>query len=135
MVQPDPVVGGKVTAAWGAAVVLPVLDASPVASVAANFTLVDQQAITALDGRLVTFRVQVTSTNALTATSGNLTDVTTCTLSSEYWPDFEVGFPVYGAVGCVAYVQTDGDVRLANGSDTVAAGSNLVISGTYLRDA
>lgn len=133
MVLPDPAVGAKIPAAWGAAVILPVLDTTPVASTAINFTMVDQQVITALDGRLVTFRVQVTSTNALTATGGNLSDVTACTLSSEYWPDFEIGFPVYGAVGCVAYVQTDGDVRLANASDTVAAGSNLVISGTYLR--
>ena len=134
MVQPDPAVGAKVPAAWGAAVVLPVTDTS-IGSSVAGFPVVSQVLVSALDGRLITFAMEITVTAGLTATNGNLPDTTVFTLSSEYRPDFEIGAPFYGNQGGMAYIQTDGDVRLANSSDSIAVGQNIVISATYLRDA
>lgn len=132
MVLPDPAVGAKVPAAWGAAVILPVSDTSIGTSVA-GFTVVSQQAETLLDGRLVTFALTITVVAGLTATGGNLPDTTVFTLSAEYWPDFEVGAGFYGNQGGMAYVQTDGDIRLANSSDSIAAGQNIIIGATYVR--
>jgi hypothetical protein len=134
MALPDPAVGAKIPAAWGAAVILPVQDTSIGTSVA-GFTVISQVLDTALDGRLVTFALKIAVVAGLTATAGNLTDTTVFTLSSDYWPDFELPAPFYGNVGGVAYVQTDGDVRLANASDSIAAGGEIVIGATYLRGA
>lgn len=134
MALPDPAVGAKIPAAWGAAVVLPVTDTS-IGSSVAGFTVVSQVLASALDGRLITFALTITVTAGLTATGGNVTDTTVFTLSSEYWPDFEIGAPFFGNVGGMAYVQTDGDIRLANASDSIAAGQNITISGTYLKSA
>ena len=134
MALPDPAVGAKIPAAWGAAAILPVQDTS-IGSSVAGFTVVSQILNTALDGRLVTFALTITCVAAQTATSGNLTDTTVFTLSSEYWPDFELGAPFFGNVGGIAYVQTDGDIRIANASDTIAAGQNITISATYIRGA
>lgn len=134
MVLPDPAVGAKIPAAWGAAVILPVQDAS-IGSSVGGFPVVSQILNTALDGRLVAFALTITVTAGLTATSGNVTDTTVFTLASDYWPDFELGAPFFGNVGGMAYVQTDGDIRLANASDSIAAGQNITISATYLRGA
>jgi hypothetical protein len=134
MALPDPAVGAKIPAAWGAAAILPVQDTS-IGSSVAGFTVVSQILNTALDGRLVTFALKITVVAGLTATTGNVDDTTVFTLSSEYWPDFEIGAPFYGNKGGMAYVQTDGDVRLANASDSIAAGQDIVISTTYLRGA
>jgi len=134
MVLPDPAVGAKIPAAWGAAAILPVQDTS-IGSSAAGFPVVSQILNTALDGRLVTFALRITVTAGLTATSGNLPDTTVFTLASNYWPDFEFGAYFFGNQGGTAYVQTDGDIRLANASDSIAAGQEIVISATYLRGA
>ena len=135
MALPDPAVGAKIPAAWGAAVVLPVTDTS-IGSSVAGFPVVSQVLVSALDGRLITFALTITVTAGLaTSPAGNLPDTTVFTLSSEYWPDFEVGAALYGNQGGMAYVQTDGDIRLANSSDSIAAGQNITISGTYLRGA
>jgi hypothetical protein len=134
MALPDPAVGAKIPAAWGAAAILPVQDTS-IGSSVGGFTVVSQVLNTALDGRLVTFALTITVTAGLTATAGNVTDTTVFTLASGYWPDFEVGAPFFGNVGGMAYVQTDGDIRLANASDSITAGQNITISATYLRGA
>lgn len=135
MALPDPAVGAKIPAAWGAAVVLPVQDTS-IGSSVGGFPVVSQILQTALDGRLVTFALRITVTAGLvTSPAGNLPDTTVFTLASEFWPDFEFPAAFYGNQGGAAYVQTDGDIRLANSSDSIAAGQEIVIGATYLRGA
>lgn len=135
MALPAPAVGAQITAAWGQAVIIPVTDTS-IGSVASGFTLVDGELMTMLDGRLIMFRVQVSSTSGVATNpgAGNNVDMTVFTLDAAYRPRFEVGVPVYGGMLGTGYVQPDGDVRLANISDAVAAGGNLVFSGTFLTD-
>ena len=106
---------------------------SAVGSIGANFTLVDAQVRALLDLHLVFFSLAVTTTNALTASSGNIADVSCFTLDTEYRPSDPVASAFGSSVTGFAVLNTNGTVGLWTASDTVAAGSTLRMSFTFLR--
>lgn len=101
-----------------------------ICTAAANFTITSQEA--RLRAGTCSIRINLTSTNALTATAGNITDVTVCTLDAPYRPLLQQSFATYGAINVSGYIQTSGAVRLANADTTVPAGGNLELGLTYL---
>lgn len=106
---------------------------SSVGSAAANFSGASATVRTALNGHLVFFQLQITSTNALTATTGNIGDVTCFTLDAAYRPSEPVGFAWGSSVGGFGVLNTNGTVVLWVASDTVAAGSAIRLACTFLR--
>lgn len=107
-----------------------------VIAAAANFTVTSAVARTLANGKFVHVRMTVTSANALTATSGDITDVTCGTLVAAYRPTETISTVVDGnshSVG-VCVVNTDGTISLRSFADTVAAGGGLTISFTFIRD-
>lgn len=107
-----------------------------VITAAANFTVTSAVARTLCNGKFVHVRLTVTTTNALTATSGDITDVTCGTLAAAYRPTETISAPVDGnshSVG-VCVVMTDGTISLRAFADTVAALGGLTISFTFIKD-
>lgn len=101
-----------------------------IVTAAANFTITLQEA--RIRAGTCTIRIGVTTTNALTATAGNIADVTCATLDSAYRPLLQQSFATYGAVGVTGAVQTSGAIRLNNADTTVPAGGNIEFGITYL---
>ncbi len=104
-----------------------------IGTAATNFTATTQVARTALGGRLVYVFLLINTTNALTATAGDITDVTMFTLDAAYRPT--------EPVTCVAgtglntgevLINTDGTVVIRAVSDTIAAGRNIRITSMFL---
>lgn len=104
-----------------------------VGSAAANFSSAVATVRTALGGLLVTFTLQIVTDNALTAASGNITDTTCFTLDLAYRPAEAHGCAWGSNATGYAVMNTTGALTLWTVSDTVAAGSTLRISGTWLR--
>lgn len=104
-----------------------------VGSAAANFTVNLASVRTALDGQLVYFHLYIQTTNALTASSGNIADVTCFTLDAAYRP-LEVVSSVIGNGSMVgeAILNPSGTVSLRAAADTIGAGTNIRMSFCYL---
>jgi hypothetical protein len=105
-------------------------DTSGVATAASGF-VVNTEEITVW-GRMAAIRLNVTCTAGITATSGNFTDVTMCTLAAPYLPARQQTFATNGNVGSVGYIHVDGRVRLANSDITVPPGAGIELGVTYL---
>ncbi len=108
---------------------------STVGSAAANFSGATATVRTALNGQLVSFTLTITTTNALTASSGNITDVTCFTLDTAYRPSEPVGMAFGGNATGFAVLNTNGAVTLWALSDTISAGGTIRMSCAYLRPA
>lgn len=104
-----------------------------IGSAAANFTAVSQYGRTALGGHLVYVNLEITSTNAITATSGNVADTVCFTVDTEYRPS-EIVNAVLGAnmVGEVT-LNTSGQVTIRAASDTIAAGTTFRCGFVFLK--
>lgn len=85
-------------------------------------------------GPLVHLELFINSTAAITATSGNVTDVTLATLTSGWYPiPGQIGALVgNGSVVGEGVVTEAGLVRLRALSDSITAGTNLRFSVTWL---
>ncbi len=103
---------------------------SGVATAASGFTINTQEVT--VWGRLATVRLNLTCTAGLTATAGNLTDTTMCTLDAAYWPDRQGTFAGIGSVGVTGFIVPDGRVRLANADTSIPAGGSIELGVTYL---
>lgn len=106
---------------------------SSVGTTAANFSGATATVRTALNGHLVFFSLGITSTNALTASSGNITDVTCFTLDAAYRPSEPVGLAFGGSASGFGVLNTNGTVTLWALSDTISAGGFLRTACTFLR--
>jgi len=104
-----------------------------VGTAAAGFTITSQGYRTALNGKLVSWTATITSTNAITATAGNITDTLCMTLDAAVRPSENFAQPFSGTVGGVANIAPDGSVELRVASDTIPAGMSFRVSATYLR--
>ena len=132
-------VGDDVLATYAAAVKAAIDDLytvqvdTTVGSAAANFSSPVATVRTMLGGLLVFFTLQIVTDNALTAASGNITDTTCFTLDTAYRPAEAYGCAWGSNATGFAVMNTSGALVLWTVSDTVAAGSTLRISGTWLR--
>lgn len=106
---------------------------SSVGTTAANFSGATATVRTALKGQLVFFALGITSTNALTAASGNITDVTCFTLDTAYRPSEPVQLTFTGAATGSGVLNTNGTVSIWAFSDTISAGGFIRTSCTFLR--
>lgn len=89
-----------------------------------------------LNKQLINLDLTVVSTNTLTATAGNITDINCFTLISDFRPSEIKGALITSTAQTgSANIGTDGHVTLISSSDTITAGSTVRISATYLRDA
>ena len=107
---------------------------SSVGTAAANFTSPSATVRTALKGHLVSFGLSITSTNAITSTSGNTTNTTIFTLDAAYRPSEQrrVAIVVDGSAIAGGFIQTNGTVQVAVASHNIAAGAVLSLSDTWL---
>lgn len=112
----------------------PVTDTDP-GTVSAGFTEDGNQiAVTLLDGHLVHIVLFLTLTAVLTATTGNIADTTCYTLDAAYWPDNAVNAVVgNGSMTGEATIGSSGVVQVRAASDTIANGSNIRITATYIK--
>lgn len=105
---------------------------STVGSAAANFTLTAGTVRSILGGKVIFLSLTLVSTNAITASSGNITDTTCFTLDAAYRPT-EVACSAFGGVATgFAVLNTNGTVSLWTSSDTITAGSSFRLSFTYI---
>ena len=108
------------------------VDTAP-GTIAANFTLTESKVRTALNGKLVFLSLTVTSTNAITATGGNIADTTIFTLDAAYRPSESVGFAWGGNVTGYGSLGTNGVMQIWTASDNIAAGNIIRMSAMWLR--
>jgi hypothetical protein len=102
---------------------------STIGSAATDFTATTAAAIVDATGKDIYLKLYINTTNALTAATGNITDITIFTLDAAYRPDHTVGFGWgSGLVTGEGVINTDGTVVLRSVSDTVSAGANLRIN-------
>lgn len=104
-----------------------------IGTAAANFTITEAVARTALGGRLVYVHLIMNTTNALTATSGNVADTPMFTLDAAYRPseDISVGIGT-GLVSGEALIADTGVVSIRAASDNIAAGANIRLHATFI---
>ncbi len=104
-----------------------------IGTAATNFTATTQVARTALGGRLVYLHLIINTTNAITATSGNVSDVTMFTLDAAYRPTENINCAVgTGLVTGEAIINTDGTVQIRAASDSISAGANLRMTVMFM---
>jgi len=101
---------------------------------AANFTLNSGTARTLLNGVLVNLTLSIKSTNAITSTSGNVTDTLMFTLDAPYRPSETINASWGNGVteGEVS-ISTAGAVTLRSAAYNIAAASNLLINAVFIR--
>ena len=104
-----------------------------IGTVAANFTSVSQVGRTALDGKLVTLTLEITSTNTITATSGNIADTLCFTLDAEYRPSETISVLFGANMLGEASITAAGAVTLRAASDNLTAGTTFRLTATFLR--
>lgn len=105
-----------------------------VGTVAAGFTVNDVRAATLAGGTLVQIDLYLSNVAAITAATGNFADVTCFTMAPAYVPLHFTTF-VFGngsTTGEGQIMSGTGAVSLRSASDTIAAGSNIRISATYI---
>lgn len=102
----------------------PVEDNS-IATAAANFTVTSGVARTIAGGKIIKILLNITSTNAITATSGNIGDVTVCTIDAAYRPTADVHSSIAGTGSQTgeAILNTNGTVVIRSLSDSSSAGA------------
>lgn len=103
-----------------------------VGSIAAGFTLVSQSVRTMLGGRLCFLSLTVQSTALLTATNGNIGDITCFTLDAAYRPAERVAVAWGSTVGGFGVINTTGTCQLWTASDDVPASQNIQFGAGYL---
>lgn len=102
-------------------------------TLAANFT---GTAVvrTALEGKLIYVNLSLVSTNAITATGGNIADTTVYTLDTPFRPDEGVQCIFgNGVTDGQATINTSGTVQIRTSSATITAGAAVTISATYMK--
>lgn len=113
-----------------------IVEDTSIGTAAANFTATTTVARTALGGRLVHLYLLINSTNALTATTGNVSDTTMFTLDAAYRPSEPVNVVMgNGLVTCEGVINTNGTIQIRSASDTVGAGTNLRLAATFITAA
>lgn len=105
-----------------------------VGSAAANFSTNSATARTLNGGKLVYLTLDVNTNNALTATSGNLTDVTCFTLNASYRPS-ELTGTIFSANAGTGQVQinADGTCVLRTSDVSISAGGDIRFSHCFIR--
>lgn len=131
-------VGKKIAAAWGNNVFADITDLysttidTSVGTVGAGFTLISASVRTMLGGKLCFLSLTVQSTSTLTATSGNIGDVTCFTLDAAYWPTERVAVGWGSTVTGFGVINTTGTCQLWTASDNVPASQNIAFGACYL---
>lgn len=110
-----------------------IVEDTSIGTVASNFTVTLQTARTALGGRLVYVFLVLQTTNALTATGGDITDVLMFTLDAAYRPSENVNAVAGTGLNTgEAIINSDGTVVLRSVSDSISAGRNIRVTATFL---
>jgi len=105
-----------------------------VGTAATDFTVITAVVRSLLGDHLIDFSLYVTTTNALTASGGNITDVACFTLDAAFRPsDVKTAVFGNGLVTGEARLDTNGVVTLRSASDTVAALTDLRMNFAYVR--
>jgi hypothetical protein len=133
-------VGDDVLASWAAAAkaaiddLYAVVTDTTIGSAASGWTVqTGQLARTALGGKLIFIEFYCQRTNALTATSGNVTDETMFTLDAVYRPAEAVNMAIgTGSETGEAVILSSGLIQLRSLSDSSAAGANFRGTASYL---
>lgn len=113
-----------------------IVEDTSVGSVPANFSITEAVVRTALGGRLVFVHLLINTTNALTSTGGNITDTTIFTLDAAYRPSENVSVVLgNGSVAGEGIITTAGLVQVRAASHTIAAGTNIRVSATFITAA
>lgn len=114
-------------------VVAGIVEDTSIGTVAAGFTITSQLARTALGGRDVYLFLVINSTNAITATTGNVADTTMFTLDTAYRPSEAINVVIgTGLVTGEAIINTNGTVQIRSASDSIAAGANIRLTARFL---
>jgi hypothetical protein len=102
---------------------------------AVNFTLNSGTARTLLNGKLVNLTLSIKSTNAITSTSGNVTDTLMFTLDAPYRPTETItaGWG-NGTTEGECIISATGNITLRSAAYTIAAASNIAINVTFIRE-
>jgi hypothetical protein len=105
-----------------------------VGSAATNFAVNSANARTLIDGKLVYLTIDVNTNNALTASSGNISDVTCFTLVAALRPT-EITGCLYSANAGTGQMQInpDGTIVIRTLDVNIAAGGDLRFSHSYIK--
>lgn len=124
--------GQRVTAGQLNDGVTPVMVTSG-ASAATGFTLLSFSGYT-IGGHLASFFLFVTTTNLLTATTSNLTDIVCATIPANYRPLDQINVVIGNGsiVGEATVDPSTGQVTLRAASDSIAAGTNIRMNGFFV---
>lgn len=107
--------------------------AASIVTMATDFSDVSSTVRTALHGQYICFVMYISTTNALTATTGNIIDIACCTLAAAYRPIETVSACFgNGLMTGECTLNPSGVVTLRSASDTVSAGSNIRATFNYL---
>ncbi len=110
-----------------------IVEDTSIGTAAANFTASTTLVRTAMGGRDVYLFLIINTTNALTATGGNITDTTMFTLDTAYRPSEAINCAIgNGSVSGEAVINTNGTVQVRAASDTIAAGTNIRLTARYI---
>lgn len=105
-----------------------------IGSASAGFTIVSANFRAALNGKLVMWVATITSTNAITATAGNIADTACLTLDAALRPSEQQEFVWTGLmVGAGNIDPTTGVVELRTASDSITAGMSIRLGAIYLK--
>lgn len=104
-----------------------------IGTAATNFTATTQIARTALGGKLVYLFFIINTTNAITATTGNVSDTTMFTLDAAYRPTEAINCVIgTGLTTGEAIINTNGTIDIRSASDSIAAGANIRLTAMFL---
>lgn len=118
--------------------VLDTTDTDDPGTIQSGFTLwtLGAKGTTALGGKLVQVWLDVNNTSSLTATGGNLADVTCYILDAAFRPDADHYVPFSfntGAVQGSGQIGPDGTVSLQAATATVASGAHIRIQAVFMK--
>lgn len=104
-----------------------------VGAVAAGFTVNTVLARTALRGKLIYVKIDITCTAGLVATAANITDTTCFTLAAAYRPT-EICSTIFSANAGTGEVQfnPDGTIVLRTADASIAAAGTIRMTNSYL---
>lgn len=108
---------------------------SGVATAATNFSVTSATARTLAGGKDVYVNLVITTTNALTASGGNISDTTICTVQTAFRPTEAVGtiFSANAGTGEVR-LNTDGTVVLRTLDVNISGGGSMSMTFKFIKD-